>query len=74
MCGTWVGDFSPAAMNGFDEIPTKIQFVNNKVESLIQTLHSAVQSYRAYANKWRSRSVAAPLTIHDKVIFYVIFM
>ena len=44
MCGTWVGDFSPAAMNGFDEIPTKIQFVNNKVESLIQTLHSAVQS------------------------------
>ena len=42
MCGTWVGDFSPAAMNGFDEIPTKIQFVNNKVESLIQTLHSAV--------------------------------
>ena len=37
MCGTWVGDFSPPAMNGFDEIPTKIQFVNNKVESLIQT-------------------------------------
>ena len=39
MCGTWVGDFSPPAMNEFDEIPTKIQFVNNKVESLIQTAH-----------------------------------
>ena len=47
MCGTWVGDFSPAAMNGFDEIPTKIQFVNNEVESLLPTQHTVQLGNRA---------------------------
>ena len=47
MCGTWVGDFSPPAMNEFDEIPTKIQFVNNEVESLLPTLHTVQLGNRA---------------------------